>query len=54
MRSSRGPAAYAWTMDRTDEALDLVWDQVLALAHHVAAHRQATGEEAARIAGFAR
>ncbi|MFE0776896.1 hypothetical protein [Streptomyces sp. NPDC058861] len=43
---------YAWVMDRTDEALDLVWDRVLTLAHHLVDHRHVTGEEAARIAGF--
>ncbi|MFE2693673.1 hypothetical protein [Streptomyces mirabilis] len=45
---------YAWVMDRTDEALDRVWDQVLALTRYLVEHRTATGEEAARIAGFAR
>ncbi|MEU2403458.1 hypothetical protein ABZ609_03900 [Streptomyces rubiginosohelvolus] len=45
---------YAWIMDRADEALDPVWEQVLALAHYVAEHRRVTGEEAARITGFAR
>lgn len=43
---------YAWVMDRTDEALDLVWDQVLALAHQVTVRRHLTGEEAARITGI--
>jgi hypothetical protein len=47
-------ADYAWIMDRTDETLDPVWDQVLTLAHYVAEHRQITGEEAARITGLAR
>ncbi|MFF4403616.1 hypothetical protein [Streptomyces sp. NPDC001404] len=46
-------ADYAWIMDRTDEALDPVWDQVLALGRYVAEHREVTGEEAARITGFA-
>lgn len=44
---------YAWITDRADKALDQVWDQVLALGHHLAAHRFVTGEEAARIAGIA-
>ncbi|MFF7764232.1 hypothetical protein [Streptomyces griseorubiginosus] len=44
---------YAWVMDRTDEALDRVWDQVLALGCHLARHRRVTGGEAARIAGLA-
>jgi hypothetical protein len=44
---------YAWVMDRTDEALDRVLDGVLTLGHHLAEHRFATGEEAARIAGIA-
>ncbi|MGW0647312.1 hypothetical protein ACWD4T_00655 [Streptomyces umbrinus] len=43
---------YAWITDRTDDALDAVWDRVLALALHLAEHRKASGEEAARIAGF--
>jgi hypothetical protein len=45
-------ADYAWVMDRTDEALDPLWDQVLTLADHVAEHRYVPGQEAARIAGF--
>lgn len=45
---------YTWITDRTDEALDKVWDQALTLADHVAKHRKITGEEAARIAGFTR
>lgn len=44
---------YAWIMDRADEALDPIWEQVLTLAHYVAEHRQITGEEAARVTGFA-
>ncbi|MET8608907.1 hypothetical protein ABZV92_35785 [Streptomyces rubiginosohelvolus] len=43
---------YAWVMDRTDEALDLVWDRVLTLADHVTVRQHLTGEEAARIAGL--
>ncbi|MFD0384657.1 hypothetical protein ACFQ2B_27760 [Streptomyces stramineus] len=43
---------YAWVMDRTDEALGRVWGQVMALAHFVAARRQVTGEEAARLTGL--
>lgn len=45
---------YAWLMDRADEALEPVWGQILTLAEHIAAHRHATGKDAARIAGFAR
>ncbi|MFB6884150.1 hypothetical protein ACFCY8_25310 [Streptomyces noursei] len=45
---------YAWVMDRTDEALVPVWDQVLTLAHHVADRRHVPGDQAARIAGFVR
>ena len=43
---------YAWVMDRTDEALDPVWEKVLTLAHHVVTHRHVTGAEAARVAGL--
>jgi hypothetical protein len=43
---------YAWIMDRADEALDPLWDRVLTLTHHIAEHRQVTGEEAARITGL--
>lgn len=48
------PGDYAWIMDRTDEALAPVWDQVLALAHHVVDRRNVTGDDAARFVGFAR
>jgi hypothetical protein len=44
---------YAWFMDRTDEALDPVWDQVLTLAHHVVDRRHVAGDEAAKVAGIA-
>uniref|UniRef100_UPI0030DE4864 hypothetical protein n=1 Tax=Streptomyces tubercidicus TaxID=47759 RepID=UPI0030DE4864 len=43
---------YAWVMDRTDEALDPVWDQVLALANRLVKHRRMSGDEAARLVGL--
>ncbi|MFD9078219.1 hypothetical protein [Streptomyces erythrochromogenes] len=45
-------ADYAWIMDRTDEALDPLWERILTLADHVAEHRHLSGQKAARIAGF--
>ncbi|MGW7617448.1 hypothetical protein ACWGLG_16580 [Streptomyces antimycoticus] len=45
------PGDYAWVMDRTDEALDRVWGQVLRLAYHVAERGYVDGDEVAKIAG---
>jgi hypothetical protein len=45
---------YAWFTDRTDEALDPLWEQVLTLADYLTEHPYITGDEAARVASFRR
>jgi hypothetical protein len=45
------PGDYAWVMDRTDEALDRVWGQVLRLADQLVERRYVDGCEAAKTAG---